>query len=75
MRKINELGRSPNNVFRLVRKMKVESTDAVGGRCMRGNDGTLYLNVKDRAKLLKACISLSWIKLQILILLREQLQE
>ena len=24
--------------------MKVESTDVVGGRCMRGNDVTLYFN-------------------------------
>ena len=47
-RKINELGRNPNNVFRLVRKIRIESTDVAGGRCMRGNDGTLYLNVKVR---------------------------
>ena len=52
--KINELGRNHDNVFRLVRKMKIESTDVVGGRCMRGDDGTLYLNEKDRAKLWKA---------------------
>ena len=45
--KINELGRNPNNVFRLVRKMKIESTDVVEGRCMRGHDGTPYLNEKD----------------------------
>ena len=38
--KINEFSRTPSNVFRLVRKMKVESTVAVGGRCMRGNVGT-----------------------------------
>ena len=53
VRKINEIGRNPNNVVRLVKKMKIESTD-VGGRCMQGNDGTLYLNEKDRAKLSKA---------------------
>ena len=34
--------------------MKMESTDVVGGRCMRGNDGTLYPNDKERAKLWKA---------------------
>ena len=34
--------------------MKIESTDVVGGMCMRGNEGTLYLNIKDRAKLWKA---------------------
>ena len=56
-RKINELGRDPNDVFRLVRRMKIESTDVVGGRCMRGNDGTLYLSEKDRAKLWKAHMS------------------
>ena len=53
--------------------MKIESTDVVGVRCMRGNDGTLYLNEKDRAKLLKAHIYIyiyimNGIKLQMLIL-------
>ena len=38
VRKISELGRNPNNVFRHVRKMKRESTDVVGGRYMRGNE-------------------------------------
>ena len=54
VRKINELGINPNKVFRIVRKMKMDSTDVVGGSCMRGNDGTLYLDEKDRAKLWKA---------------------
>ena len=57
LRKINEIGRNPNTVFRHVRKMKIEITDVVGGRCMRGNDGTLYLNEKDRVKLWKAHMS------------------
>ena len=56
-RKIIELGRNPNYVFRLVRKMEVESTDVVGGRCMQGNNGTRYLNVNDRAKFQKAHMS------------------
>ena len=34
VRKINELGRNPNNAFRLFRKIKIERTDVVGGRCM-----------------------------------------
>ena len=34
VRKINELGRNPYNFFKLVRKMKIEGTDVVGGRCM-----------------------------------------
>ena len=54
VKKISELGKNPNNVFRLVRKMKIESTDVVGRKCMLVNDGTLYLNEKDRAKLCKA---------------------
>ena len=54
VRKINELGRNPDNVSRLGKKMKIESTDVVGGRYMRGNDGTLHLNENDRAKLWKA---------------------
>ena len=49
MRNINELGRNPSNVFRLVRKMKIESTDVVGGKCMQGNDGALYLSEMDGA--------------------------
>ena len=57
VRKINEIGRNHNNVIRLVRKMKIESTDVVGGRCMQGNDGTLYLNEKDIAKLWKEHMS------------------
>ena len=44
VRKINELGRNPNNVLRLVRETKMESTHVVGGRCMPGNDGTLNPN-------------------------------
>ena len=57
LKNINEIGRNPNNVFRLVRKMKIESTYVVGRRCKRGNDGTLYPNEKDRAKLWKAHMS------------------
>ena len=34
VRKIDELGRNPNDVIRLVRKMKIKGTDVVGGRCM-----------------------------------------
>ena len=51
VRKINEIGRNPNNVFRHARKIKIESTEVA-----RGNDGTLYLN-EDRAKLWKAHMS------------------
>ena len=54
VRKIDELDRNHNNVLRLVRNLKIESTDVIGGRCMRRNDGTPCLNEKDRAKLLEA---------------------
>ena len=37
--------------------MEIESSDVVGGRCMHGTDGALYLNEKDRAKLWKAHMS------------------
>ena len=57
MRKINEISRNTNNVFSLVRKMKIKSTNVVGGMCMRGNDGTLYLNEKDRENLRNAHMS------------------
>ena len=35
----------------LSEKLKMKSTDDVGRICMRENDGKLYLNEKDRAKL------------------------
>ena len=54
VRRIKQLSKNPDYVFRLVRKMKVECTDVVGGRCMRGNDVTLFINEMDRAKLWKA---------------------
>ena len=38
--------------------MMIESTDVVGGRCMQGNDGTLYLNEKDIAK----CMESTYVK-------------
>ena len=57
VRKITELGRNPNNVFRPVRKMKIESIDVDGGRCMRENVETPYLNDTDGAKLWKAHMS------------------
>ena len=34
--------------------MKIEATDIAAGRCMRGNDGTLYLNEIDSTNLWKA---------------------
>ena len=37
--------------------MNIDSTDFLGGRCLRGNDGTLYLNEKDGVKLWKAHVS------------------
>ena len=54
VRKINQIGGNPNNVFKFVRKMKMKSTDVIGERCMRENDGTLYLSEKDGANLLKS---------------------
>ena len=74
-RKINELGRNPNNVFRFVRIMKIKSTDVVGGRCMRGNDGTFYPKEKDRAKLWKAHMSKIMNGIILQILYRDQLKE
>ena len=57
VRKIKEISRNTNNVFSLVKKMKIVSTDVVREMCMRGNDGTLYLNEKDRGNLWKAHMS------------------
>ena len=51
VRKINDQGINSDNVSRHVRKMKMEITDVIGGRCMQGNDGIHYLNEKDRANL------------------------
>ena len=49
---MNESYVNPNNVFSRVRKMKMERP-VVGGRYIRGNDGTHYLN-KESANLWKA---------------------
>ena len=49
VRKMSVVGRNPDKIFRLVRNIKIESTDVVGGRCLRRNDGTLNINEKDRA--------------------------
>ena len=38
-------------------RIKIESIDVVGGRCMTGNGGTLFLNDEDSAKLWKEHIS------------------
>ena len=54
VRRVYELGRKPSNAYKHDRKMMIESTDFVGRRCMLGNDGTIYLNETDRAKLWKA---------------------
>ena len=76
LRRINELGRNPNNVFIPVKKMKINKTDIFGGSCMRACDGTLYLNEKDRAKLSIAHMSeiMNGIKLQMQILHMDQLK-
>ena len=55
-KKINQLGRNPSNVFRVVRKMKIEKTDLVGGKCERGSVRTHYIIEKDTAKLCKELI-------------------
>ena len=44
VRMINEIDRNTSNVFRLVRQMRIESTDVVGGRCMPRHVRTLYLH-------------------------------
>ena len=54
VRKISVSCRNPNNVFRLVKKMKIKNADVIEGRCMRENDGTFHLNVKDTEKFWKA---------------------
>ena len=57
VRKNNELGRNTNKVFRLIRKIKLESTDLAGGRCVRENDGTLHLSERETAKIWKVHMS------------------
>ena len=43
----NELGMNRNNVFGLVRRVKIESIDFIEGMFMRGNDGSLYFHDKN----------------------------
>ena len=50
---LRELSEHPNKMFKLVKSMKKDGKDVEGGRCMRGSDGRLNFNEKDRGKVLK----------------------
>ena len=40
-------------MFRLVKGMKTDSKEVEGGRCMKGSNGKLYFNEKERGKVWK----------------------
>ena len=50
---VRELSEHPNKVFKLVKSMKKDGKDVKGGRCMRGSDGRLNFNGKNRGKVWK----------------------
>ena len=50
---LTELQNCPNWMFRLVKGLKTDSKKVADGRCMRGSDGKLCFNEKERGKVLK----------------------
>ena len=47
---ITELNNCQNWMLRLVKRLKTDSIEVDRGRCMRGNDGKLCFNKKERGK-------------------------
>ena len=50
---LNEFKKCPNGMFRLVKGLKTDSKEIVGGRCTRGSDGKLCLTEKERGNVWK----------------------
>ena len=48
-----ELKHCPNRMFRLVIRLRTDSKDVEGGRCMRGSDGKLCFREKERGNVWK----------------------
>ena len=50
---LRELSQHPNMVFKLVKSMKKDGKDIEGGRYIKGSDGRLNFNEKDKGKVWK----------------------
>ena len=47
---LTDFGKLTRGIFGLVTVLKVDSEEVDGGRCVRGRDGTLCFNAKDRGR-------------------------
>ena len=52
-RRLLNLKNCPNGMCRLVRRLKIDSKEVDGGRCMRGSDGMLCYSEMVRGKVWK----------------------
>ena len=50
---VTQLQNFPYGMFSLVKGLKTDSNEVEGGRCMRGSDGKLCFNEKERGKVWK----------------------
>ena len=50
---LTELRNFPNGMLRLVKGLKTDSNELVGGRCIRGSDGKLCFSEKERGEVRK----------------------
>ena len=50
---LTELQNGPYGMFRLVKRLKTDSKEVEGGRCMRGSDGKLCFSEKEIGKVWK----------------------
>ena len=52
-KELESLHENPNNIFKLVRRLKKNRQDVEGGRCLRGKDGRLGFTENQRKKIWK----------------------
>ena len=52
-KELTQLNQKTNNIFTLVKFMKKDEKDIERGRCIRGKDGRLGFNEKDRKRIWK----------------------
>ena len=50
---LTELRNCPNWMFWLIKRLRIDSKEVEGGRCMRESDGRLCFNEKERGKVWK----------------------
>ena len=52
-KELKNLRRNPNDIFKLVRRMKKDGKDVESGRCIKGKDGKLGFSESERKKIWK----------------------